>query len=98
MTEAAVCPRVASGSAAFAEERHPDAAWRGGRAFLPLLDVPARALVAARRTQQRNPAILEVQERIVAVQRADELPQLLANTRHDSGGFGVCSVVRRRLD
>lgn len=78
--------------AALADERHPhDAGLRRGRftACRRSFHVPAWRFVTARRTEQRHTAVAEVQQRIVPVQAADELPHLSANPPHHSRSLGM---------
>jgi hypothetical protein len=76
---------------AFADERHAHDAtgrlWRL-RAAVPL-HFPARGFISAGRTEQGHAAVLEVKQRIVAVQGTDQLPDLVRYSRDDAGRFCV---------
>ena len=86
--------------AALADKRHPHDARFGPRGVPPYrrtLHVPPGRFVPARRTQQRHAALREVEQRVVPVEAADKLPQLLPNSCHHSGGLGE-SVCLHRID
>ena len=69
--------------AAFANERHPDHAWLLDGDGLPWLvvrvQIPSRRLVPARRALERHPSLLEVQKRIMPVETAEEVSDLVGN-------------------
>src|ERR1041384_7964598 len=50
-----------------------------GLVLLARAQVPSRRLEPARRALQRHPRALEVEERVVAVETAEELPNLVGN-------------------
>ena len=83
-----------SGDAALAYERHPDDAPRfsHGGWLRPAIasKVPAWRFVAAGRALQGHPPPLEMQERVMPVEPADELPELLGGACHDAGGGWCC--------
>ena len=65
--------------AALAEERQPDDVARRLRCFDPrrhTLHIPPWRFVPARGALQRNPPLFEMQQRVVAVKAAQELPHL----------------------
>jgi hypothetical protein len=88
------------GDAALADKRHPHDARFGPGGFPPYrrtFHVPPGRFVPARRTKQRHAALREVEQRVVSVEAADKLPQLLPNSCHYSGGLRE-SVWLHRID
>src|SRR5688572_6927884 len=64
-----------------------------------IFHVPAGCFIAAGRAEQRQPPLLEVEERIVTVQTADELPHLSPDPeQHPGGRRGGWMVLRRIPD
>jgi hypothetical protein len=79
--------------APLADERQPDDVARRLRRFAPrrqTLHIPPRRLVPARGALQRNSPLFEVQQRIVPVKAAQELPHVPSRPADRAGLLRWC--------